>query len=70
MGHVHYFLEIEVSRSNTETFLSQRKYIYDILLDACLAEAKHALVPFSNSQKLTTSKGSLLQDPNVLYLIA
>lgn len=62
MGHVHYFLGIEVSISNIRTFLSQRKYIYDTLLDACLVEAKPAPILFSKGRKLSTSEGTLPHD--------
>lgn len=37
LGHLHYFVGIEVARSKTGLFLNQRKYTLDIIHEAGLS---------------------------------
>ncbi|XP_070662500.1 uncharacterized mitochondrial protein AtMg00810-like [Malus domestica] len=49
LGALHYFLGIEVKRSSTGIFLSQTKYILDLLTKANMVEAKPCSTPLSTS---------------------
>ncbi|KAM1540148.1 hypothetical protein ACFX10_004852 [Malus domestica] len=49
LGALHYFLGIEVKRSSTGIFLSQTKYILDLLTKANMVEAKPCITPLSTS---------------------
>ncbi|XP_058004035.1 uncharacterized mitochondrial protein AtMg00810-like [Hevea brasiliensis] len=62
MGHAHYFLGVEIARSSDGLFLSQRKYILDILHDAGMLNAKIKEFPMSKSLKLDDT-GPLIADP-------
>ena len=64
-----YFLGIEIARSSTGTFLNQRKYILDILIDAGLTAAKPAKFPLPQGLKLSTDVGDLLPNPEVFRRI-
>jgi len=63
LGPTRYFLGIEIARSNSGTFLNQRKYILDILANAGLIAAKLAKFPMPKGLKLSTKIGSLLANP-------
>jgi len=63
LGIARYFLGIEISRSSKGTFLNQRKYVLDILVDAGLTGAKPAKFPLSKGLKLSMDTGQPLPDP-------
>ena len=50
LGALHYFLGIEVQRSSTGIFLSQTKYILDLLTKAKMDGAKPCSTPLSTSK--------------------
>ncbi|KAB2625605.1 pentatricopeptide repeat-containing protein [Pyrus ussuriensis x Pyrus communis] len=50
LGALHYFLGIEVKRSSTGIFLSQTKYILDLLTKANMVGAKPCGTPLSTSK--------------------
>jgi hypothetical protein len=52
LGGLKYFLGIEVARSKQGIFLSQRKYILDLLLEVGLLECKLAETPIVQNHKL------------------
>jgi hypothetical protein len=52
LGGLKYFLGIEVARSNQGIFLSQRKYILDLLSEVGLLECKPAETPIVQNHKL------------------
>lgn len=60
MGHACYFLGIEIARSSDGLFLSQYKYILDMLHDMGLSAAK--------TTTITTNKNACLDD-NIRYLL-
>ncbi|RVW42748.1 Retrovirus-related Pol polyprotein from transposon RE2 [Vitis vinifera] len=52
LGGLKYFLGIEVARSRQGIFLSQRKYILDLLAEVGLLECKPADIPIVQNHKL------------------
>ena len=63
MGYVKYFLGIELARSSEGLFISQRKYILDMLQDVGLSNAKHAPFPMAKALRLSPNMGDLMPDP-------
>ena len=61
LGVLHYFLGIEVKRSSKGIYISQTKYILDLLQKAKMDGAKPCATPLSTSQLDHTS--SLLDNP-------
>ena len=64
MGGLKYFLRIEMARSRRGIFLSQRKYVLDLLLKVGLLESKPADTPIVQnhglkefSDQVSTTKG-------------
>ena len=60
MGELKYFLGIEVDRSNQGMFLSQRKYIQDLLKEYNLLHCRPLKLPMDSHLKLTTDAGEAL----------
>ncbi|KAM2169391.1 hypothetical protein ACFX1Q_038703 [Malus domestica] len=50
LGPLHYFLGLEVKRSSSGIFLSQTKYILDLLSKANMTGAKPCSTPLSTSK--------------------
>jgi reverse transcriptase-like protein len=65
LGELKYFLGIEVYRNNEGTFLSQRKYVKDILSDSGMENCVPALTPLSTGLKLTHESGDILNKPDI-----
>lgn len=63
LGEVHFFLGIEVSRSDSGIFINQRKYVLDLLSEAGLSGSKPSLLPMDPNHKLALSTSALLPDP-------
>ena len=63
LGKLKYFLGIEVTQSNSEVVISQRKYTLDILTDTDMLNCKLVNTPMDPNVKLVPSKGELLRDP-------
>ncbi|KAJ9538575.1 hypothetical protein OSB04_031308 [Centaurea solstitialis] len=63
LGHLKYFLQIEVSRTRKGICLSQRKYCLDILNDSGMIETKPCEGPMIPNMKLNVKDGDLLEDP-------
>lgn len=59
MGNLKYFLGIEIARSHKGLFLSQRKYVLDLLRETGKLGAKPANIPMDFSQKVTTDNEPL-----------
>ncbi|XP_019054181.1 PREDICTED: uncharacterized protein LOC109115038 [Nelumbo nucifera] len=64
LGSLHYFLGIEAIRTNSVLFLSQRKYITELLRDLSLDGAKLIKTPLSTTIVLSKSDGDPLPDPS------
>ncbi|XP_021803810.1 uncharacterized protein LOC110748084 [Prunus avium] len=62
LGPLHYFLGIQVHRTPTSIFLSQAKYIQELLTKASMVDCKPCTTPAS-LVKLDTTSGDLLHDP-------
>ncbi|CAL2271926.1 unnamed protein product [Prunus armeniaca] len=62
LGSLHYFLDIEVLPTTTSLFLSQQKYIHDILVYTKMHGAKAVSMPFSTTDSLMLYDGSSLTD--------
>ena len=60
LGPLKYFLGIEVARNSSEMYLSQRKYVIDIITETRLLEAKLVTHP---SHTLAKPLGASLSDP-------
>uniref|UniRef100_A0A803KNI7 Reverse transcriptase Ty1/copia-type domain-containing protein n=1 Tax=Chenopodium quinoa TaxID=63459 RepID=A0A803KNI7_CHEQI len=63
MGELRYFLGIEVDRSEQGMFLSQRKYVADILEEYDMVNLRPLKLPMDPHLKLTAEGGSILRDP-------
>ena len=53
LGGLKYFLGIEVARSNQGIFLSQRKYVLDLLVETGMLECKPVDTPVTQKEKLS-----------------
>ena len=62
LGMLKYFLGVEVMRSKRGIFLSQRKYVLDLLSETGNLAAKPRQSPMAQSLHLTR-KGELFEDP-------
>lgn len=62
LGEVKYFLGLEIHRSLNGFFVSQRKYVTDLLQEYHVTGAKHPKLPLETSHKLEPTKGQLLLD--------
>lgn len=58
LGSLHYFLGVEVIPTSTGLFLSQHKYIVDLLERTKMTDAKAVLTPLSTSIALTKDDSS------------
>lgn len=62
LGHLKYFLGVEVARSYQGISISQRKYTLDILDEAGLLGAKPAKFPMEENLRLSPTEGQLLHN--------
>lgn len=67
LGDVKYYLGLEVSRNAVGFFVSQQKFISDLLALAELTDCRSLVVPLDPHLKLYDSdkSGDLIQDPSV-----
>ena len=63
LGTLRYFLGVEVSRSKKGIFLSQRKYVLDVLTEMGLSEAKPCNTPIVPNVRLNVEDGEMFGDP-------
>jgi hypothetical protein len=65
LGSLNFFLGIEVNRSSTGIFLSQQRYILDILKRTNMIEAKPVSSPMASSTHLSAYEGEIFSDPTL-----
>ena len=63
LGDLHHFLGISVTHSSDGLFLSQRQYVVDLLLLACMAECHSIETHVDTRANLSTSNGAPVADP-------
>ena len=64
LGHLSYFLGLEISSSNYGFYLTQAKYTFDLLSRAGLTDHKIVDTPIELNARLTPSREPLL-DPTL-----
>lgn len=64
LGEAKHFLGVEISRSQDGIFLSQRKYILDLLQDSGMFESKPEAVPLQAGINFAEQCGKPLEDSN------
>lgn len=64
LGTAKYFLGVEITQTASGIFLSQMKYILDVLIEAGLTKAKAASNPFSVDIALHNTS-NCIEDPNI-----
>ncbi|KAL2236631.1 UNVERIFIED_CONTAM: Retrovirus-related Pol polyprotein from transposon RE1 [Sesamum indicum] len=64
LRHAKYFLGLELARSSHGTYVSQRKYLLDIVRDCLLNEATPAATPLHPGIKFDASSGALIAGPD------
>jgi len=57
-GKLKYFLKIEVAYSKKDIFISQRKYVLDLLKEICMIDCKTTEVPIEQNHKIGSEEGS------------
>ena len=62
LGHRRFFIGIEVARSSQGLFLSQRKYVLDLLTETGLLGARPSDTPMDSSVKLSGDTGDFFPD--------
>uniref|UniRef100_A0A2N9E267 Reverse transcriptase Ty1/copia-type domain-containing protein n=1 Tax=Fagus sylvatica TaxID=28930 RepID=A0A2N9E267_FAGSY len=62
LGHLSYFLDLEVSSDSTGYYLSQAKYVFDLLSRAGLTDTKVVSTPLEMNARLTPLDGTPLSD--------
>uniref|UniRef100_A0A2N9G3S6 Reverse transcriptase Ty1/copia-type domain-containing protein n=1 Tax=Fagus sylvatica TaxID=28930 RepID=A0A2N9G3S6_FAGSY len=62
LGHLSYFIGLEVSSNSTSYYLSQAKYAFDLLSHAGLTDTKVVSTPLEMNARLTPLDGTPLSD--------
>ncbi|KAM1014395.1 hypothetical protein ACFX2C_044386 [Malus domestica] len=65
LGDLHYFLGIQISKTNTGLFLSQTKYIQDLLLKTEMNESKSCDTPCLPYNRLLKDDGQPFGNPTL-----
>jgi hypothetical protein len=65
LGSINYFLGVEVLHDPYGIFLSQRKYILDLLKKSNMLSAKPVTSPMSSSKTLSRFDGEAFHDPSL-----
>ncbi|KAL0438874.1 UNVERIFIED_CONTAM: Retrovirus-related Pol polyprotein from transposon RE1 [Sesamum latifolium] len=64
LGHVKYFLGLELARSSHGTYVTQRKYLFDIVHDCHLDDAKPTATPLPAGIRFDAATGPALAAPD------
>eukprot|EP00253_Pinus_taeda_P026077 PITA_26077 len=62
LGYVHYYIGIEVTQHPKSIFLSQKKYIRDLLNRFGMVECNSLSIPMEQNLKLTSIEGKEFED--------
>uniref|UniRef100_A0A2N9ETF7 Reverse transcriptase Ty1/copia-type domain-containing protein n=1 Tax=Fagus sylvatica TaxID=28930 RepID=A0A2N9ETF7_FAGSY len=65
LGPLHFFLGVEAHKVDSGMYLSQRRYITDLLRKTNLHEAKPVASPMASSTVLSQHTGTSLSDPSL-----
>ncbi|CAL1392348.1 unnamed protein product [Linum trigynum] len=65
LGHLHYFLGLEMARSREGIHICQKKYCTDLLNDTGFADSKSVVTPIDMKTRLAANDGPLLGDPGL-----
>lgn len=65
MREMRYFLGIEVERSKQGIFLSQKKYVCDLLIEYGVTNCSALRLPMDSHLKLTPESGDPLPNPEI-----
>lgn len=63
LGALKYFIGIEIARNASGIYLSQRKYVLDIITETGLLDAKPVNFPLDQNHKLAVSESEPIPDP-------
>ncbi|KAJ9674470.1 hypothetical protein PVL29_023803 [Vitis rotundifolia] len=78
LGIMNYFLGMEIHQCNSGIFISQRKYVVDILEKFKLESCKEVATPLAQNEKISKNDGKKIEEPfayrslvgSLLYLTA
>lgn len=65
LGQLKYFLDIEISKSNKGIFLSQRKYVLNLLAETRKLGIKLCNAPMAPNLQLATGNSKLFDNPEM-----
>ena len=65
LGHLSYFLGLEITHSTDGLYITQAKYASDLLSQAGLTDSKIVDTPVELNAHLTPSEGKLLFNPSL-----
>ena len=65
LGDLHFFLGVEVTREATGMYLTQQKYIRDLLIKTKMEGAKGISSPMSSGKQLSINDGDVLDTPEL-----
>ncbi|CAA7043512.1 unnamed protein product [Microthlaspi erraticum] len=63
LGHLRYFLGLEIARNEDGIFLCQRKYALDIITECGLLGARPSVVPMEQKHHLTDATNAYFPEP-------
>ena len=64
LGHLNYFLGLEITHSTDEFYISQAKYAFELLSLAGLTNSKTVNTPVELNAHMTPSGGKPLSNPS------
>ena len=65
LGHLSYFLDLEITHSKNGLYITQAKYASNLLSRVGLTDSKTVDIPVELNAHLTPSRGKLLSNPSL-----